>query len=493
MKIILQLFCALCALMFFNHVQAAPGGADESRFQLTIELRDGSRIVGKSLDDTLSIHSTALGDAKLAWSGIRSIEYTTVTNTARLTVTNGDTFTVQLTTDSLRIDTDFGTSEVAVKLVKSIKVSAAAGPKVIATTVPAEKAGLQLTIELRDGSHVAGKGLDDSLNFHSTALGDLKLPWTGIRSIEYATTNSANAKLTTTNDEAYVVRLTAPTIRVETRFGTNELPVNLIRSIKTSTPGATLEYGTAWENSLGMKFVSVPGAKVMFCIWDVRVKDYTAYAQANNGVDRNWENLNYKGVPVAPSADCPVVNVSWDDAKAFCEWLTQKERAEGKISNSQIYRLPRMAEWRQAAGNTKYPWGDDWMPPTGAGNFADSTAKQSFSDLTVIDGYDDGFATTSPVGSFAANKYGLFDMAGNVLQWCEDRVINRWGGDQNHAMCGSSWRESNPKQMLSSYSTSHLPTSHADIFGFRVVLADNALYPSDPPISGFGFEYFYKR
>src|SRR5471032_1643603 len=78
MKIILQLFCALGVLAFnFNNAWADSASTDESGSRLTIELRDGSRVVGKSLDDTLAFHSSALGDMKLSWAGIRAIEYIT--------------------------------------------------------------------------------------------------------------------------------------------------------------------------------------------------------------------------------------------------------------------------------------------------------------------------------------------------------------------------------------------------------------------------------
>jgi hypothetical protein len=122
-----RLFGALCALAFcFNPAQAAPAGTNESGVQLTIELRDGSRVVGKSLEDILSFHSAALGDMKLAWAGIRSIEYAGAnTDFARLTAANGDGFAVQLSTDVLRVETGFGQTELPVKLIRSIKVSAA--------------------------------------------------------------------------------------------------------------------------------------------------------------------------------------------------------------------------------------------------------------------------------------------------------------------------------------------------------------------------------
>jgi hypothetical protein len=235
MKIILRLFCALSIFIFcFNHVQAAPSDTNESNCQLTIELRDGSRVVGKTLENALSFHSLALGDMKLSWAGIRAIEYTADSDTARLTATNGDGFSVQLVADTLSIETGFGKTDLPVKLIRSIKVALIAMPDVPGTSVSTAESGSRLTIELRDGSHIVGKGLDDSLSFHSTAMGDLKLAWPGIRSIEYADTDTNTARLTATNGDAYEVEFAAGTVGVETSFGKNELPVNLIRSIKVS-------------------------------------------------------------------------------------------------------------------------------------------------------------------------------------------------------------------------------------------------------------------
>jgi len=117
-----------------------------------------------------------------------------------------------------------------------------------------------------------------------------------------------------------------------------------------------------------------------------------------------WSDPNFKG------DDQPVVCVKWEDAKVYADWV-------GK-------RLPTEAEWEKAArgGVTgkKYVWGDEWPPSKNAGNFADISAKKVFTNWSTIDGYDDGYAYTAPVGSFKPNGYGLYDMAGNVWEWCSD-------------------------------------------------------------------------
>jgi hypothetical protein len=178
-----------------------------------------------------------------------------------------------------------------------------------------------------------------------------------------------------------------------------------------------------WENTLGMKFVPVPGTELLFGIWDVRVKDYRAYAQVNSGVDRSWENPVDEAQKVTPREDCPVVCLSWDDAQAFCAWLTQHERAAGKLSLQQRYRLPQDWEWSVAVGLKEpkagtpqeksvriadaYPWGTQWPPPKGAGNYADETLKRAIPvwPSSITAGYDDGYATTSPVGNLRERSW----------------------------------------------------------------------------------------
>ena len=238
----------------------------------------------------------------------------------------------------------------------------------------------------------------------------------------------------------------------------NPSPVDLVPA------PASFTAGQRWTNTVGMVFTGVTGVPA-FSIWDTRVSDYRAYAQANSGVDQSWKDPVFK-----QAADHPVVNVSWGDAQAFCAWLTKKERGEGKIKATQRYRLPTDAEWSVAvglegeAGGTPedkdrkikgvYPWGTQWPPPKGAGNYDKSL------------GVDD-YKYTSPVGSFKANQHGLFDMGGNVWQWCEDW----YDGDQTlRVLRGASWIDDNPGRLLSSDRDCNFPDYRICDFGFRCVL-----------------------
>src|SRR5262245_53660861 len=117
-------------------------------------------------------------------------------------------------------------------------------------------------------------------------------------------------------------------------------------------PSFGSKHGEPWENSLGMKFVPVPGANVLFCIWETRVRDFEAFVKATgHHAGEGWRDpaaVQSYAAGFSQTPLHPVVNVSWNDAVAFCRWLTEKER--GKLSAGQEFRLPTDAEWSQAVG-----------------------------------------------------------------------------------------------------------------------------------------------
>lgn len=239
-------------------------------------------------------------------------------------------------------------------------------------------------------------------------------------------------------------------------------------------------------NHLGMVFVPVPHTGVAFSIYETRVCDFAAFAAIHPKLDgTNWNRAFYHGVtPVSTGSNFPVVNVSWNDARAFCEWLTQTERRAGLIPPGSVYRLATDAEWSWAAGigdresgatpkdkNAKlkdvYPWGTQIPPPPGAGNFADQAALDYFTNWPHIQGYNDGFVTTSPVGSFQPNESGLYDLAGNAAEWCEDSYD---GVSSRRELRGGSWVNTGPKSLWSSTRMAVGPDRFSVITGFRCVL-----------------------
>jgi len=236
-----------------------------------------------------------------------------------------------------------------------------------------------------------------------------------------------------------------------------------------------------------MIFVSVPGTQVKFSIYETRVRDFAAFAATNPHLDgTNWNHAFYHDVtPVSAGPEYPVVNVSWNDASAFCSWLTGVERKAGAISANESYRLPTDDEWSVAVGiggretgtSPKdksgklagvYPWGTQFPPPPGAGNFADQAALNCFTNWPHIENYNDGFVTTSPVGSFQPNALGIYDLAGNALEWCQDVY------DEAHpqrVLRGGAWNNCGPRSLLASYREHVSPGRYSVVTGFRCVLA----------------------
>ncbi|HJV88531.1 MAG TPA: formylglycine-generating enzyme family protein [Noviherbaspirillum sp.] len=122
--------------------------------------------------------------------------------------------------------------------------------------------------------------------------------------------------------------------------------------------------------------------------------------------------------------DHPVVNVTWNDAVAMAKWLSTRE---GKH-----YRLPTEAEWEYAARagtRTRYYSGDDPQSLVKIANTFDVDTKKDWPkwDVYALKAHD-GFEFTAPVGSFAPNAFGLYDMLGNAWEWCAD-----WHDDNYYA------------------------------------------------------------
>jgi formylglycine-generating enzyme required for sulfatase activity len=170
--------------------------------------------------------------------------------------------------------------------------------------------------------------------------------------------------------------------------------------------------------------------------------------------------------------DHPAVHVSWRDAAAFCTW------AGG--------RLPTEAEWEYAARGgaaaARFVWGNAGpaaVAPKPA-NVADESTKRQFKWTTraIFDGYDDGFPWTAPAGTFTPNGYGLYDMAGNALEWTVDWMIEDRlpppGGTDPHGppqgelkvLRGGAWQFL-PRNARASSRGGNEPGFRSNLIGFR--------------------------
>lgn len=230
--------------------------------------------------------------------------------------------------------------------------------------------------------------------------------------------------------------------------------------------------GSPHENTLRMKFVPVAGLGVLFSIWETREQDFELYLFATK-----QKTLLPAGGKVSNK---PSVGMTWEQANGFCLWLTEVERRENNLGPNQRYRLPTDAEWSlvvglgreagnsPAAKNVKilnvYPWGKQWPPPARAGNYA---GEEVGLIALQISGFKDGFEEIAPVGSFTPNPLGIFDLGGNVWEWCEDEYQP---GSGRRVARGASFREHDRDTLLSSARGSNPQTEGSANLGFRCVL-----------------------
>jgi formylglycine-generating enzyme required for sulfatase activity len=233
--------------------------------------------------------------------------------------------------------------------------------------------------------------------------------------------------------------------------------------ISVLTVFAHAQSASPWTNSIGMKFAPIrPGEFTMgspptekdrfdnetqhrvkitkpfqLGVTPVTVAQFSEFIKATNFVtaaekegwaygawnlkENKWDKLegaSWRKPGFEQTPDHPVVSVNWDDAIAFCKWLSEKE--------SKVYRLPTESEWEYAcrAGTmTAYFWGDN--PDGGKGflNGADEVGKVTFNLFPPFN-FNDDYLHTSPVAKFKPNPWGLHDMLGNTLEWCGD-----WWGE----------------------------------------------------------------
>jgi formylglycine-generating enzyme required for sulfatase activity len=255
-------------------------------------------------------------------------------------------------------------------------------------------------------------------------------------------------------------------------------------------------------NNLGLEFVPVPGKSgVWMCRTETRVQDFRAYAEATDyvqtggafvlkfkggnpswGIDEaaSWEKPGFE-----QSEDHPVVCVSWEEARTMAAWLSQEEPGL-------TYRLPTDAEWSAAVGSLgKYPWGNAWPPPEGAGNYFGKEAPINWpgSGWKTAYDHDDGAERTARIAQYAENRFGFFDLGGNVFEWCEDPYRASMNdadaleaypflkeekdseGTPYRVLRGGSWSYDAEIHLRSSYRGSGHPAFRRILYGFRLVVS----------------------
>jgi sulfatase modifying factor 1 len=209
---------------------------------------------------------------------------------------------------------------------------------------------------------------------------------------------------------------------------------------------------------------------------DAEKEGHSRVYEGGKWIDKN--GVNWRHDPegnIVNDDNHPVINVSWNDAVAFCQWKGEK------------YRLPTEAEWEYAAGNgskhTKYSWGDNAPNRKDGGSVADETGAEHYNwtkkSTNIFVGYQDNYINTAPIGTFNPNDFGLYDMTGNVYEWCSDWYDSDYYKNSPSAnpqgaktgsyrvVRGGGWINSPRRCRVAN--RSHLtPTSRSNYIGFRL-------------------------
>ncbi|MES2924503.1 MAG: bifunctional serine/threonine-protein kinase/formylglycine-generating enzyme family protein [Verrucomicrobiota bacterium] len=266
-------------------------------------------------------------------------------------------------------------------------------------------------------------------------------------------------------------------------------PVEPAAKPEPPLPKASKEF--PFPNSLDMKFVPVGAPDVLFSIWHTRVMDFQKFVletgyDAKKGVysvkkggkaefqlfGNDWENPGFFQTPMHP-----VCGVSWDDATEFCNWLTKYELSKNALPEGFVYRLPTDAEWRtsfvlkdrppHAPKILRFPWGTDWDsgPPLGY-NLARSELPVGWPRVA---GPPDDFPHTSAVDAFVPNRFGIYDIAGNLRQFCNDGPDP---GGNKYWLRGGSWADAKKEVLdIDSKISTRSPSFRQVDAGFRCVIA----------------------
>jgi len=205
-------------------------------------------------------------------------------------------------------------------------------------------------------------------------------------------------------------------------------------------------------NKTKMRFVWIEPLKLFVGQYEVSNKIFRRFKPDHNSGMFKQMDLNQN--------DQPVVNVSWNDALKFCEWLTKTYGNSG--AKRYHFRLPKEQEWETFAAcgqQVEYPWGDGPIPRNW--NYFGIENPEPGQKLD----HNDGYRVSCPVQKSGANAWRLFGVGGNVWEWCEDAD----GESKSRVYKGASWSDCHPHFLKLTRRRSNMPDYRYVNLGFRVV------------------------
>ena len=208
----------------------------------------------------------------------------------------------------------------------------------------------------------------------------------------------------------------------------------------TGPPLIPTRKAEAFTNPTGITFVVLPVGTVESPGYDIELRR-PVLISACEVTNAQYEKFapGHKRAKVSPGDDCPVVNVTAEEARAFCRWLTENDPM------GRVYKLPDLAEWEYAArgglNNRFYSWGDE----------IDDTKACYAADRA------------KPVGSYPPNEFGLYDVAGNAAEWV------RTDDFPDYALRGGAWCDSADALRTTSFGPFPEGGQPLDHQGFRVL------------------------
>lgn len=274
---------------------------------------------------------------------------------------------------------------------------------------------------------------------------------------------------------------------------------------------------TPFTNGLGMTFVPVPGLEgLLVSCYETRQSEWESFREAATGpagavwrevsgtteqiraplyvlTASGWVSQRGPGGWPDPGFAVPpgsaAFGINYQLARQFCAWLTWREQLEGRLGKDQFYRLPTDMEWSLAAGlppergasprerhaalpegEPLYPWGTEWPPPPGFANYAGREARTDSwpADWLSLKLRKDEFPRVGPAGSFPPNAHGLYDLWGNVWEWCDDRASLV---STEYVLRGASWVDGGyDVQLRRDFREFRVPGYRSTTTGFRCVL-----------------------